>query len=446
MIKNKSQQAANVSASPANIAPLTTTGAWPSAHKVDALVIGAGIIGMTTALELQKQGRQVVVIDRLAEVGMGCSYGNAGWITPCFAMPLPQPGMFWKSIGWLLNPDSPLYIKPEPSWLLMRWMTSFLFAMNQKRLLESVAVLTDISKYSLEFYKQLSLSAPQTFGFEQKGLLLVSANQNGLAAAENEMKLMGDRGIPGRRLSGEETLALEPSLRSIVKGGVYFPTEAHAEPLATVRAVADEFQRLGGRILPRTEVYDFEMSGDRIAKVMTTRGAFNAETVVLSMGTWSRVIARRLQVSVPLLGGKGYSMITTSFETKPVHPVMIVERKIAITPRADSVRMAGTMEIVDQDEGITSRRVNAIINGTKEYMKTSPEVEVSEVWRGLRPCTPDGVPMVGYSKKWSNLFYNVGHQMLGLQSAPGSARLAADLVMRRSTYTDARPFRPERFE
>lgn len=413
--------------------------------KVDVLIAGAGIIGLTLAHELQRQGRQVTVIDR-GEPGFGCSYGNAGWITPCFAMPLPQPGMFLKSIGWLLNPESPLYIKPQPSWLLARWMLGFLAAMNERKLRESVAVLTDISKYSLTVYKELSDRSEHKFGFSQKGLLLVSANNSGLAAAETEMKLMAERGIPGQMLSGEEVLRLEPALKPLVRGGVYFPTEAHAEPLATVRTLAQEFVALGGKILSRTEAYDFVFSGNKITSVTTTRGEFAPDVFVLAMGTWSKSLAQRLGVSIPLLGGKGYSMITDSFTKKPEHPIMIVERKIAVTPRADSVRLAGTLELVEDDESITTRRVKAILQGASQYLHTTGEIEVREVWRGLRPCTPDGIPMIGYSRKWANLFYNLGHQMLGLQSAPGSARLAADLLHQRSSITDARPFRPERFE
>lgn len=413
--------------------------------KVDVLVLGGGIVGASVARQLQADGRQVTLIDR-GQPGFGCSYGNAGWITPCFAMPLPQPGMFWKSIGWLLNPESPLYIKPEPSWLLARWMLSFLQAMNQKQMLESVAVLADISKYSLESYAELAKRNPGIFGFEQKGLLMVSGTDDGLRATIHEAELMAERGIPGRKVSAEEIASMEPSLKSGLKGGVYFPSEAHAEPLATVQTLIKEFEGLGGKLLSGTEVFDFNFSGNRIEEVVTTRGTFQPDLVVLALGSWSRVLASRLRVSVPILGGKGYSMIVEDFGVKPQHPIMILERKIAVTPRADSVRIAGTLELVDQDESITTRRVNSIIRGASEYMHVSSEPKIRELWRGLRPCTPDGVPMVGFSKKWSNLVYNTGHQMLGLQSAPGSGRLAADLIMGRKPLVDPRPFRPERFE
>jgi D-amino-acid dehydrogenase len=422
-----------------------------NSEKVDVLVLGAGIVGLSTALELQRSGRQVTIIDR-GEPGYGCSYGNAGWITPCFSMPLPQPGMFWKSIGWLLNPDSPLRIKPQPSWLLVRWMTHFLLAMNERRMRESVAVLTDISKFSLQSYAELAARAPKSFGFDQKGLLLVSGTDDGFKAAKIEMDLMSERGVPGKLMTGEEIVAMEPSLKNVLKGGVYFPSEAHSEPLLTVQALVTEFESLGGKIQTKTEVFDFTTSNangaSRIDEVHTTRGKIRADLVVLAMGTWSEDLAKRLGIRVPILGGKGYRIITNSFDVTPAHPIMIVDRKIAVTPRYDGyTSVAGTLELVNQDFEITPRRLNNIITGTKQYMNMSAgEPEVKEIWRGLRPCTPDGVPMIGFSKKQTNLFYSIGHQMLGLQSAPGSGRLAADLILGRPAFTDARPFRPERYE
>lgn len=413
--------------------------------KADVLILGAGIVGLTLAHELQKSGRHVTVIDK-GEPGFGSSYGNAGWVTPCFAMPLPQPGMFLKSIGWLLNPDSPLHIKPEPSWMLARWMMSFLAAMNEKQMRESIAALTEISKYSLKFYQEMAQRQPNAFGYNQKGLLMVSATEAGLRSARNEMDLMAEHGIPGRSLSAEEVIAMEPSVKPIIRGGVYFPTEASVEPLATVKTLAKEFEAAGGKIQKGTEVFDFKMENGKITEVITTRGTFKADLVVLASGSWSRAMARQLQVTVPILGGKGYSMIVDDFSVTPQYPMMIVERKIAVTPREGSVRLAGTLELVDGDESITPRRVRNILTGSQEYLHLNSNPQIYETWRGLRPCTPDGVPMLGFSKKWSNLFYSVGHQMLGLQSAPGSARLSADLILGRPTLTDPRPFRPERFE
>lgn len=425
-------------------------------QKVDVLVIGGGVIGACVARELQAAGRKVTLIEK-GQVGQGCSYGNAGWLTPCFAMPLPQPGMFWKSIGWLLDPGSPLHIQPQMNPTLIRWMLKFLKAMNREQMLESIKVLAAISTYSLDFYTELAKRTPSKIGFENRGLLLVSATEDGVHAADMEMQLMGENGIAGRKLSKDELLNFEPSLKPLVRGGVFFPDEAQANPYATTIAIMDEFIMNGGVGIPQTEAFDFEVENGRIKRVLTTRGAFEAELVVLATGSWSKDVAKRLGLSIPMLGGKGYSMSVDMKAHKPKHPIMIIERKIAITPFENYVRLAGTLELVDQDFSISPKRLQAIHRGAQEYLRfdetpglAPDEVRdisyVRDVWRGLRPCTPDGVPIIGSSSKLQNLFYCAGHQLLGFQSAPGSARLAADIILNRTPITDARPFRADRFE
>jgi D-amino-acid dehydrogenase len=415
-----------------------------TSSRPDVLVIGAGVIGMAAAYELSLRGARVTVIDR-GEPGMGCSYGNAGWITPCFAMPLPMPGMMLKSMKWLTNPDSPLYIKPEPSLLLLRWLWRFMLSMNTKQMLQSVDALTEISKYSLEAYARLDKESNGSFGFERKGLLMIGETDAGVEAARIEMELVARNGIPGKLMDGAAIRAFEPALKGPVKGGVYFPDEAHAEPLAVVRALADAAVKLGARILPRTEVFDFYEERGRLTGVRTTRGDLRADKYVLATGSWSVPIARRLGINIPILGGKGYAVILPPIDPMPRVPIMIVERKIAVTPRKDSLRLAGTLELVDRDEGITPRRVDAILNGAKGVLNVPAQPEIREVWRGLRPCTPDGVPVIGSPRRLSNLTVVTGHQMLGLQSAPGSGRLAADLVLGEKPLFDPHPFRATRF-
>lgn len=420
-----------------------------NSRKVDVIVLGAGIIGTSVARELQSKGRKVTLIDK-GNPGYGCSYGNAGWITPCFAMPLPQPGMLWKSMKWMLDPESPLYIKPQPSFLLMKWLFHFMKNMNEKKMNASIDVLTEISKDSFKFYAELDKRNPSKFDFQQKGLLMVSGTKEGVKAAEQEVDLMARRGVAGKKMTAKEVIDFEPSLKpEMIKGGVYFAGEAHCEPLDAVTTILKEFEGLGGVVEANTEVYDFEFEGNKIKKVITTKGTYEADLVVFALGSWSEGIGKKLQTSVPVLGGKGYSLIVkdSSFApgNKPIHPLMIIEKKIAITPRKNSVRLAGTLELVKIDFAITPRRVNAIIKGSKEFLKLPPQFEIEELWRGLRPCTPDGVPIIGFSKKWSNLFYCTGHQMLGLQSAPGSARLAGELVFGESTYVNPKPFEADRF-
>ena len=411
----------------------------------DVTVIGAGVIGAACARELAKAGLKVAVVDR-GPVGHGCSYGNAGWITPCFALPLPMPGMMRKVVPWLLDGDSPLHIQPRPSGALAWWLGRFLRSMNETALRRSVAALTELSRYSLAEYTRLNEESRGTLQLERRGLLLVAATDDGLSYALREKDLVGEHGIPGERLSERDARALEPAVVGDIRGAVYFPQEAHVEPLQAVRALMGHAQSHGTRVFPGAEVFDFRTGGGRITALRTTRGWLETDHVVLAAGTWSRTLGRKLGLRIPVLGGKGYAAVVAPFTPAPHIPIMLVEKKIAVTPRDRSIRLAGTLELVERDDGFSPRRFDAILRGAAEYLAVPEDVEVREAWRGLRPCTPDGVPVIGRAESWENVTIATGHQMLGLQTAPATGRLVADLVLEREPTFDPAPFRARRFQ
>ena len=412
--------------------------------KADVLIVGGGVIGLASAYELSKAGAKVVVIDKF-EPGYGCSYGNAGWITPCFAMPLPMPGMLLKSFKWLLDPESPLYIKPELSPTLISWLLTFMASMTEKKMLRSVDALTQISIQSLKLYQELAAQTDKPFSFEQKGLFMVAQSDDGLKYARKEMELVSRNGIPGKLMLEEEARAFEPSLTKRIKGGVFFSQEAHAEPLQVTQTLAHEAQKLGAVILSKTEVIDFQLGSKGVLAARTTRGIFEADQFVLATGSWSHHLGQTLELKIPVLGGKGYAIITDPLETNPQRPMMLVEKKVAVTPRNGTLRLAGTLELVNQDETFTTRRVEAIVRGAREFMNVPESIRYHEIWRGLRPCTPDGVPVIGRTARYPNLLLATGHQMLGLQSATGTGKLIADLALGKATDVDPKPFRADRF-
>jgi D-amino-acid dehydrogenase len=274
---------------------------------------------------------------------------------------------------------------------------------------------------------------------------MVAQSDDGLKYARQEMELVSRNGIPGQLMLEEEARAFEPALTKRIKGGVFFSQEAHAEPLQVTQTLAHEAQKLGAIILSKTEVIDFQLGPKGVAGARTTRGIFEADQFVLATGSWSSHIGQTLDLKIPVLGGKGYAIITDPLGPNPLRPMMLVEKKVAVTPRNGTLRLAGTLELVNQDETFTTRRVEAIVRGAREFMNVPESIRYHEIWRGLRPCTPDGVPVIGRTTRYPNLILATGHQMLGLQSATGTGKLVADLALGKTPDVDPKPYRADRF-
>jgi len=406
-------------------------------------VVGAGIIGAATALELARRGVDVTVLDR-GGVGAGCSRGNAGWLTPCFSTPLPAPGVLTGSLKWLLDPESPLRIAPSlrPDWF--RWMARFLASARPGPYQAGTEALLALSRYSFDAYRSLDREAPGSFGFAQRGLLVVARDPDVLAHAAAEGERMGRLGVRAERLDPAGVRSLEPALRLPVAGGVFYPDEAHCEPLLAVQAVARAAETAGARF-QTAEVLGFETEGGRVAALHTTAGRMEADHVVLATGAWSKSLGRALGLRLPVLGGKGYTVLLEDVAPRPAVPIKLYEPRVALTPRANGLRIAGTLELVDGDERVSRRRVEAVLRAGLTALGIDGTPRIVEVWRGLRPCTPDGLPIIGKAPAFANLVIATGHQMCGLHTAPGTARLAADLLMGAAPFFDPRPFRSDRF-
>lgn len=412
---------------------------------VDHLVIGAGVVGVSIADALARDGARVLVVDKGA-VGEGCSKANAGWVTPCFAMPLPRPGLLGTALKWMADPDSPFYVQPRPTPARLRWLLQFARSMGQRSFERGTAALVELSRYSLDAYAELDEACPGRIGLERRGLLMVALTAEGLEAAKSDAAMLRSFGVVSAILDPDEARLLEPAIEGTVAGAVLYPDEAHLEPLATVGAIGDRARRSGVCIETGTEVYDFRVSSGQVREVMTTRGTIAAGQVVLATGAWSKAVARPLGLHLPVLGGKGYSMMVEAPTPAPVIPMMILERKVAITPYGQELRLAGTLELVDGDLSFSPRRVASIQRGAAAVLGIPESAPVDHVWRGLRPCTPDGLPIIGRAPGLENVYVATGHQMLGVQAAPATGRLMADLLLGREPTFDPAPFRAERFE
>ncbi len=411
----------------------------------DIVVIGGGVVGVACALELARRGASVTVLER-DRVGHGCSFGNAGWLTPSQATPLANPHMLFKSFRWMLDPESPLYIQPRLDPAYLRWLAGFLLSARRSKFERGAAALIELCRAGVDAWEALAARSAVPFGFERHGLLTVYESAASFEAAATSNELAAKNGVRVERWTADQVREREPSIVGRQVGGYNFPDDAHCEPYRAVQALAAEAVAAGVQILEGTEVFGVALpSGSGPVRLTTTRGAMVADRVVLAAGSWSESLGAMLGLRVPILGAKGYSLLLPRATPHPTRSIYLIERKVAVTPHADALRIAGTLELVHNDFSINHRRVDVILRGAKAMLNIGEAPVVSEVWRGLRPCTPDGMPLIGRSRGRDHVWLATGHQMVGLKTAPATGVLLAQLMTGETPSFDPAPFRADRY-
>lgn len=411
---------------------------------VDVAVIGGGVVGIACAYELARRGAQVLVLER-DRVGYGCSFGNAGWLTPSLSLPLANPSVVRKSLGWMLDPESPLYIQPRLDFGYLRWLTGFLLAARRDRFERGAAALLELCRVSVDLWEELAARVPEPFGFARPGLIAVYEHRASLEAARGMIDLVAKNGIRAELWSADEVREREPAIVGAQVGGWFFPDDAQCEPYPAVQALTAEALRAGVRIAEGTEVYAFSTNGTHPRRLTTTHGVVAADRVVLATGAWSEELGKELGLRVPILGAKGYSLVLPRLDPHPTRSIYLIERKVAVNPHRHALRISGTLELVKNDFSINQRRLNVILRGAQGMLALPEKPLVTEVWRGLRPCAPDGMPIIGKARDKGDVWLATGHQMTGLKTALGTGRLLADLMTGVAPSFDPEPFRADRY-
>lgn len=412
----------------------------------DVLVIGGGIVGVSAAYYLAREGLNVHLVEQ-GDIAAGSSYGNAGLVTLAHSTPLPSPAALQKGLRWMLDPTSPLYIKPRPDPGLLSWLWRFRAACSEEAFRRAVPVLGALSRLSLDLYRQLLDEEDIDAIFEQQGLLLIYLTEEGFEEDQQVAASMREFGLTSDVLTGDEVRERVPQARADVVGGVYYHDDAHIDPAGLTRALAERARARGATLHTHTKVLGLEVQNGQVARVRTTRGDFTADHVVLAAGAWSPLLAQDAGLSLPIQAAKGYSITVRRPQDFPEVPIILEEAKVAVTPMGDWLRFAGTLELAGLDMHINPTRVEAIKQGVRRYLHIDPDAEpLVELWRGLRPCTPDGYPIIGRAPRVSNLIIAAGHCMLGMTQGPGTGKLVADLVVGREPSVDIMPFAPSRFE
>lgn len=412
------------------------------------IIIGSGVIGLSAAFALHQRGVTDITILEAGPGPHGASVVNAGWIVPARSDPVPSPGLIGTSLRSMLSADSPLYIRPQamvkPDFA--RWMFQFWRACNAKSYRHAIDSLANLNKATFSLFDAYA-EAGVRFEMHQSGLVCAF-----LSAANLEHELEQMQQYPAFGLSlpvplwGSDARALEPALSDNVNGAFRIETERHIRPESLTAGLTDWLIERGVIIRTNTTVVGLDVVGSRIRAVESTAGRFESESVVIAAGAQSATIARMAGVKLPIQGGKGYSIDYQNPPTTPAHPISVYESHMAITPTSSYTRLAGTMELSGINTIVRGERVTAIARGAKLFLRGwDGEVGAGKVGSGLRPMTPDGLPIIGIIPGVHNLAISTGHQMLGLTLAPASADYLAELLTTGVGQPALEPFKVARF-
>ncbi len=410
----------------------------------DVLVIGGGVIGVCSAYYLAERGCRVVLIDQ-DEICSGASWGNAGFVCPSHAVPLAAPGVIGQAIRWMFDPASPFYIKPRLNRELFSWLLRFAAACTEVKMEQSMPVLRALGVASMELHEQLAAIDGLAFDMRREGLLMVYGRPEAYEAGAEEARLLQDHGVRAVILGARELQQRLGDLGCTGLGAVFFPDDAHLDPGEFVKGLARMAEGMGVEIRPSTEVLGWETSGHRVTGVRTTRGTLHPGQIVLATGAWSASLARDLGITLPIQAAKGYSVTFKRPANCLDVPMLLGETKVAVTPLADALRLGGTLELAGMDLSVNQRRVDAILQAAQRFLPGLSPSEITEIWRGLRPCTPDGLPMLGRCEGYDNLVVAAGHGTLGIALGPVTGKLVSQVLLDETPMMDLRLLRVDRF-
>lgn len=411
----------------------------------EILIIGGGVIGLSTAHYLAQSGHAVRVIERDSSHRQSCSEGNAGMIVPSHFIPLAAPGVITQGLKWMFNPKSPFFLRPRLSPSLARWIWLFTKHSTKNHVANTQELLRDLSLESRRLH--VELSEKENFPLVQKGLLMLCQSEAGLEEEAEVAELAHQLGLQAEVCDSTRLKELEPNTTLKAKGGVWWPQDCHLSPSKFITALRSSITKNGGEFITG-EVTTLTSKDGKINSVITRDGkTHTAETVVLTGGIDTSDLTRQIGLTLPMQGGKGYSLTLPKPTANPQLCSLLKEGRVAVTPMGDTLRVAGTMEICGKDTSISKARLQGVIEA---FCKFYPQYQPSDFqdldpWVGLRPCSPDGLPYLGRAPHQKNLIIATGHSMMGLSLAPVTGKLVADLINQNSPKINLSQLAPNRF-
>jgi D-amino-acid dehydrogenase len=395
------------------------------------VVLGAGVIGVTSAWYLARAGHEVTVIDRQDGPALETSFANAGEVSPGYASPWAAPGIPMKAMKWLFMRHAPLIIQPRADWATISWMarmlsncTSAAYAVNKSRMVR-------LAEYSRDCLIALRADTGISYDERTKGTLQLFRTEKQVEAAAKDIKVLKADGVPFEVLDAAGCIAAEPGLassRDKIAGGLRLPGDETGDCFKFTNALMELAKAAGVTFRWKVGIQALEAEAGRVVGVRTDAGRVTADAFVLALGSYSPALARPLGMSLPVYPVKGYSITVpiTDASKAPESTVMDETYKVAITRLGDRIRAGGMAEIAGFDLTLREKRRETLVHSVEDLFGGAGDQTKATFWTGLRPMTPDGTPIIGRSSL-SNLFLNTGHGTLGWTMAAGSGRLLADL-------------------
>ena len=400
------------------------------------IVLGAGVVGVTSAWYLRQKGYDVTVVERQRKAGTETSYANGGQVSVSHAEPWANPSAPLKVLKWMLKPDAPLLFRPRLDPAQWRWALSFLRECTSARAAYNIRQMVNLGTYSRSCLQALRNEAGLEYDQLDKGILHFYTSQKEFEGALEPARIMREFGCDRQVIDGRQAVEIEPALAPIrerIAGATYTSEDESGDARKFTQALAKRAEDAGVRFLYGTEVVGFEQASHRILGVHVIHDGqhqtLRADNYVLSLGSYSAILARKLGLFLNIYPAKGYSITVPVKDEEAAYQVSLTddEYKLVFSRLGDRIRVAGTAELNGYSRELNLTRCRAIVRRTAEIMPDAAHWDQAEFWTGLRPTTPSNVPYIGRCR-FANLFLNTGHGTLGWTHSCGSAVALADIV------------------
>ena len=397
------------------------------------IVLGAGVVGVTTAYYLAKQGAEVLVLDRQAGPGMETSFANAGELSYGMTSPWAAPGIPMKAVKWLFMRHRPLFIWPMISPSMWAWGARMLLNCNAAAYRRNKSRMVRISNYSRDALTELMAEVSLDFDQRERGTLQLFRLQKQVEASKADQEVLAEFGSPFEVLDKEGCIAVEPGLKHVANkfvGGLRLTADRTGDCRQFTMALADRAAELGAEFRYGVTIKRFTVDQGRISAVVTDRGHETADRYVCALGPYAPTLLKTIGIRLPIYPIKGYSITlpVTDPDAAPQSTIMDETHKVAITRLGERIRVAGQAEIIGYNKKLGRHATDTVRHVVNDLFPKGGDLSKAEGWTGLRPMTPDGTPVIGPTR-YDNLFLNTGHGTLGFTMSCGSGRAVADAVL-----------------